>query len=114
MGGFRIWQRRVDSTEVVLKTSYMAARGGHVPDGDGWVEVDVSLEGYEIDCFACDCESDTVLDAEGRTCQLLSNGESGFWVIPMTGEPGRGIYVHVDEAEGSGRGGWVAKGTVRH
>ena len=53
MGGFRIWQRRVDSTEVVLKTSYMAARGGHVPDGDGWVEVDVSLEGYEIDCFAC-------------------------------------------------------------
>ena len=112
MGYFRIWQRRVDSTEAVLKAGYVAARSGHMPDGDGWVEVDVSLEGYEIDCCEGDCESSTVLDAKGRTCQLLANGEDGFWVVPMTGESGRGIYVHVGEADGNWRDGWVAEGTI--
>ena len=31
----------------------------------------------------------------------------------MTGESGRGIYVHVGEADGNWRDGWVAEGTIR-
>lgn len=51
-----------------------------------------------------------IVDPRGRVCELVANADRGFWVMPMTGASGFGLYVRVDDPmwDGKASGPYVA------
>lgn len=71
--------------------------------------VEIELPGgYGV--VECHDGAERIEDPEGRVCELVANGDSGFWVMPMTGgASGLGLYVRIDGPEWDGEGfGYVA------
>ena len=58
------------------------------------IEVELP-EGYGT--VACGDGRARLQDPNGRVCELVANGDCGFWIMPTAGGGDWGLYVHIGE-----------------